>query len=205
MKPSGHDIEIIAGRADDYFSQKVRNLVSHHTLEKKGLAVHKGGKFYITKKGEKYCIENTPTFEAIQDQGFPDKDRRKAAARDFGNAVIEEGALKEKSGRIYERSRILSSYARQHFADARGRITCAGCGFEGSAKYGADGLGLIDIHHMEPLYLREGKTKQEDLKKAVMRVVPLCPNCHRFVHRDRTRLMTIDELIQQTRYVEGST
>ncbi len=33
LNPSGHDIEIIAERADDYFSQKVRNLKSHNTLE----------------------------------------------------------------------------------------------------------------------------------------------------------------------------
>lgn len=29
FNPSGHDAQIIAGRADTYFSQKVRNLVSH--------------------------------------------------------------------------------------------------------------------------------------------------------------------------------
>lgn len=34
MKPNGHDTDIIKGRADDYFSQKVRNLKSHNTLEK---------------------------------------------------------------------------------------------------------------------------------------------------------------------------
>ena len=33
LKPSGHDVEIIDGRSDDYFSQKVRNLKSHNTLE----------------------------------------------------------------------------------------------------------------------------------------------------------------------------
>lgn len=29
MKPSGKDLEVIDGRSDTYFSQKVRNLVSH--------------------------------------------------------------------------------------------------------------------------------------------------------------------------------
>lgn len=32
LKPSGHDMEIIPGRNDTYFSQKVRNLKSHNTL-----------------------------------------------------------------------------------------------------------------------------------------------------------------------------
>jgi hypothetical protein len=30
MKPSGEDLEILKDRADDKFSQKVRNLKSHH-------------------------------------------------------------------------------------------------------------------------------------------------------------------------------
>ena len=32
MKPTGKDAEIADGRADTYFSQKVRNLVSHRDL-----------------------------------------------------------------------------------------------------------------------------------------------------------------------------
>lgn len=42
MNPMGHDAEIIDGRADTFFSQKVRNLVSHRDqstgLEARGLA-----------------------------------------------------------------------------------------------------------------------------------------------------------------------
>lgn len=33
MKPDGHDVEIINGRNDSYFSQKVRNLKSHRNKE----------------------------------------------------------------------------------------------------------------------------------------------------------------------------
>lgn len=33
MKPDGHDMEIIKNRNDTYFSQKVRNLKSHHNKE----------------------------------------------------------------------------------------------------------------------------------------------------------------------------
>lgn len=38
FQPSGKDAEIIPERADTYFSQKVRNLVSHRTLTKGGVA-----------------------------------------------------------------------------------------------------------------------------------------------------------------------
>lgn len=42
--PEGRDAEILAGRNDTYFSQRVRNLVSHKNnttgLEYRGLAIH---------------------------------------------------------------------------------------------------------------------------------------------------------------------
>lgn len=33
FKPTGKDAQIAKNRGDTYFEQKVRNLVSHHTLE----------------------------------------------------------------------------------------------------------------------------------------------------------------------------
>lgn len=55
MQPLGHDLEIINGRRDDYFSQKVRNLVCHRTLEKYGLAEFvsgaRPGRYFLTDDG----------------------------------------------------------------------------------------------------------------------------------------------------------
>ena len=51
MKPSGDDLEILANRTDDKFSQKVRNLNSHKTLEKKGYVDFILNKFYIKQEG----------------------------------------------------------------------------------------------------------------------------------------------------------
>jgi hypothetical protein len=41
LRPSGIDLMILKGRNDDHFSQKVRNLVSHDTLSKKGFATYR--------------------------------------------------------------------------------------------------------------------------------------------------------------------
>lgn len=49
--PEGEDSEILAGRRDTRFSQKVRNLKSHHTLEKAGLAEEIEEGFRITQRG----------------------------------------------------------------------------------------------------------------------------------------------------------
>ncbi len=54
INPSGSDTEILQNRSDDKFSQKVRNLKSHKTLEKKKLADFSKGKFYINQGGLDY-------------------------------------------------------------------------------------------------------------------------------------------------------
>ena len=54
LDPSGEDLEILSGRSDDKFSQKVRNLKSHKTLEKKGFAKFFDNRFYITDEGIKF-------------------------------------------------------------------------------------------------------------------------------------------------------
>ena len=41
MKPNGEDKIILINRTDDKFSQKVRNLKSHKTLEKKNMLFSK--------------------------------------------------------------------------------------------------------------------------------------------------------------------
>ena len=51
LTPNGEDTLILANRSDDKFSQKVRNLKSHKTLEKKNLATFQDNKFFITNKG----------------------------------------------------------------------------------------------------------------------------------------------------------
>ena len=54
MKPKDEDLEILINRNDDKFSQKVRNLKSHKTLEKKGYAYFYNDKFHITDHGIEY-------------------------------------------------------------------------------------------------------------------------------------------------------
>jgi hypothetical protein len=55
LRPEGRDTEPMAKRGDDYFSQKVRNLMCHRTLEKQGLATFVEGeplgRLRITDKG----------------------------------------------------------------------------------------------------------------------------------------------------------
>ena len=64
LKPTGDDLDILAGRNDDKFSQKVRNLKSHDTLERRRLATFVNGLYHITQAGEALVSEV---------QRFPDR------------------------------------------------------------------------------------------------------------------------------------
>lgn len=195
LNPTGADLEILAARHDDRFSQKVRNLTgSHRTLEKKGLATCSDGKFSITEDGRQYLLDHKGTSDAIKMQGFDIKDREKIADEDFKDVLIEEGATYHVRKRVRERSQKLINHAKAYFADENGKMVCVGCGFEGSASYGDEGLGLIEVHHLYPLYLKDGEGEAQQLSDALKGVVPLCPNCHRMVHRDRSKLMGIPDL-----------
>jgi hypothetical protein len=57
LKPDGEDLEILAGRKDDRFSQIVRNLVSHKTLVRLGYAEFSNSTFKITDDGLEYLEE----------------------------------------------------------------------------------------------------------------------------------------------------
>lgn len=57
MQPSGEDLDPLPRRKDDKFSQKVRNLRSHHTFERLGYARYAktvGGIVSISPKGRDY-------------------------------------------------------------------------------------------------------------------------------------------------------
>ena len=64
LKPNGEDTLILSNRADDKFSQKVRNLKSHKSLEKDNWVKFKEDKYFITDIGNKY-LNNIPIHEQL--------------------------------------------------------------------------------------------------------------------------------------------
>lgn len=58
LRPEGEDRRPLQGRADNKFSQKVRNLKSHNTLEKKGFAEYVDGRWICTEKGHYYVTHS---------------------------------------------------------------------------------------------------------------------------------------------------
>ena len=196
LRPEGDDLLPLEGRTDDRFSQKVRNLKSHNTLERQGLASFDevSRKYRITDRGRRLAKAAEGVTESLVRQGFSAGDRQVAQDRDFEGIVVEEGSYRYLSTRVLQRSRLLREAAVQEFADASGSIECKACELRAEDVYGPEGRGLIEIHHKRPLYLQAGQGQAASIREALSGVVPLCPSCHRMVHFNRVVPLSIEEL-----------
>ena len=70
MKPDGEDLEILSGRSDTKFSQRVRNLKSHNNFERRGFAVYRNEGFEINDEGINYLISNFSSIEGYLGNKF---------------------------------------------------------------------------------------------------------------------------------------
>jgi predicted HNH restriction endonuclease len=91
----------------------------------------------------------------------------------------QEGQLVTRLHRHRERSRKLVQRKKAQFCERHGRLFCEACRFEAEEVYGERGSGVIECHHIQPVYtLRTGVvTRLDDLAL-------ICANCHRAVHAE---------------------
>lgn len=203
LKPTGADLEILAGRTDDKFSQKVRNLKSHDTLAKDKLASHVTDGFKILSEGQKYLLSNADLTNYLLTNDFKYDDiknsfksthdnRNKRTPEAFDeNIFINEGMKRIVSQAVYTRSAKLRDLAIEKYT-VGGRISCSVCSFNFKDFYGPKlGANYIEIHHTKPVF----KYQDEDLKKylddALKNVIPVCSNCHRVIHRNRNEFVPL--------------
>ena len=194
LKPSDEDMEILKGRSDTRFSQKVRNLVSHKTLERHGLAKQRisRGPIEITQKGRRFLIDRQDSLhvalnfgsdgasDALDSLGDPEKDCPPII---LNEQIVTEGTPRRQTARyIRTRSQHLRNEALRYYTHS-GRILCHACSFDYSLAYPEIGHGYIEIHHLKPIVELQGQTFS--MEQALENVRPLCANCHRIVHRRR--------------------
>ncbi|WP_099557455.1 hypothetical protein [Hartmannibacter diazotrophicus] len=64
LRPSRDDLSALRNRSDDRLSQKIRNLVSHRTLERRGFAIYRrtpdapDGRYILTDLGWDTALSN---------------------------------------------------------------------------------------------------------------------------------------------------
>jgi predicted HNH restriction endonuclease len=107
----------------------------------------------------------------------------------YGNLEFEEGKKKYRLHLTRERNPILRREAIANFIIDNGSVYCEACEFNFEKKYGEHGKDFIECHHTIPLSkMKAGhKSKYSDL-------VLLCSNCHRMVHKNNSKWLTIAEL-----------
>ena len=210
MKPAGDDLLILAGRNDDRFSQKVRNLKSHETFERFGYAEYKGGTrsgyVEITDAGREHlkANQNILTYLLVNDFNYTDltdnlikveaNQDKKIEVFDE-NIIINEGVKRITQTAVYDRSRRLRDYAISQFT-VDGRISCSCCDFNFSDFYGPEiGGGFIEIHHVKPIFQYDSDNLVKTIGNAIKNLTPVCSNCHRMIHRNTTKPLELQILI----------
>ena len=147
LRPTGKDAEIAKNRSDTYFEQKVRNLVSHRTLQ--GYAdysrVGNDGIHTITEVGRAFLQTNIDALEYLFSGDFNYDDvqssfvdltkigepKQKILIYDE-NLVIEEGTRRVRNVQVYERSKKLREAAINRYT-IKGHLECSVCSFDFSA------------------------------------------------------------------------
>jgi predicted HNH restriction endonuclease len=210
LKPTGEDLDILDGRGDDKFSQIVRNITgTERSFVKNGYIAREAGRnkpLFITDKGREYLKNNyefvrylfTNDFkfddmiDSFRSINLPEHTEKKIKFIDE-NIIISEGQNKIVETKAYQRSNKLRNIAIEHYTQS-GRIKCKACCFDFEDFYGVYGKGFIEIHHQKPVFMFDESELEKTIINALENVIPLCPNCHRMIHKRRISPLTFDEL-----------
>lgn len=99
-------------------------------------------------------------------------------------ALYFEGASRSIAVNAYERDPRARKACLEHYG-----TTCAVCGFDFGAAYGAIGQGFIHVHHVVPL----SQIAKSYIVNPIQDLRPVCPNCHAMLHR-HAEVLTVSEL-----------
>jgi predicted HNH restriction endonuclease len=180
------DLRILKNRNDSYFSQKVRNLVSHFETNFFGKHVVKGEKsgnsltWRLNKKGEELInnYDNEELIELVLDQDFEDQVLSSARYNTLVDLHYSENRLPIlKSNRFgkayYKDPRITKTYlenAGNKCEFNENHITFVSA--RTNDKY-------VEGHHLIPMKYQGSFLINIDRSE---NLVALCPNCHRQIH-----------------------
>lgn len=108
---------------------------------------------------------------------------------DLSNFELEneyfEGEKKKRLSNFYERNPKLRIAAIKTHG-----FECAVCGFNFRKIYGKHGDGYIEVHHLKPVSTLEVSTSICPVNDMAV----VCSNCHRMLHRNKGKVLSIEEL-----------
>ena len=208
MHPIGVDAQILSGRNDTYFSQKVRNLKSHDTFVRQNYATNHDDGFKITPQGVAYVKAHGDAIEYLLNNDFNYEDVKTAINNISSSGkthvipveeIVSEGRITIHNIQVRERSSKLRTIAIEHFTH-NNMICCDCCGFNFPTVYGKIyGNDCIEIHHKKPLFQYQGDTFDQFVENALKNLLPVCPNCHRVIHKNHIGSNNIDGFLNEMR------
>jgi len=151
------------------------------------------GIYKITDAGVALLSENEDAYNSLISQGFSKAQRKREIDRDFKELIIEEGTQTEVSKKHRKRSKLLRDLKIKELKQ-QGKLECCACGFDFEKKYDGIGADFILIHHTKPIHTFDIEGNKEEVEEALKKVVPVCPNCHSMIHRNRDEMLSIAEL-----------
>jgi putative restriction endonuclease len=152
-------------------------------------------KYHITERGLEFLKDKGEVYDSIISQGFSRTIREKETENDYEDIIIEEGEQIEVSQKHRKRSQKLRELKIKQLQEQNnGKLECCVCGFNFEEKYDGSGEGFIHIHHTSPMHTAEITGNQQKISDALKKVVPLCSNCHSMIHRDRDKMLSVEEL-----------
>ena len=97
---------------------------------------------------------------------------------------FNEGGTREIAVEIQRRNPQLRRTAIRQYG-----AKCQVCQFDFGVSYGSLGQGFIELHHLKPLSI-----SHENIITTLSDVALVCSNCHRMLHRNGAKPISIDEL-----------
>ncbi len=130
----------------------------------------------------KYCsyILDKPMPQPLYYQNENDQDTKLNI-----NEGLREGEQNQILTNVHERNQIARKACIEYYG-----TNCFACGLNFEKFYGEIGINFIHVHHLEPL----SENPKEHVVDPIKDLRPICPNCHAMIHRNKDRLLTIEEL-----------
>lgn len=116
----------------------------------------------------------------------------KIVERDIEALRIEEGKATYREGKAVTRL-VNTSERNPKLRTEAIRIhgtRCQVCKFSFVEKYGLHGEGYIEVHHLKPVANYAGEVDVDPSQDMAV----ICANCHRMIHRNPERPLTLEEL-----------
>jgi len=101
---------------------------------------------------------------------------------------LYEGLKQTITVNKYERNKLARAICLEKYG-----FICKVCDFDFEKIYGKIGKEFIHVHHIKPI-AEIGRAYKINPEKDL---IPVCPNCHAMIHRNKKKTLTVEELKEE--------